>query len=220
VLGHVFNPVSFWLAFDAQDRLRAFVAEVTNTFGDRLSYLCHREDRGPIGPGDALVAEKALHVSPFQPVEGRYTFRMRISADRIAIRIDYARGPGEGGLVATLSGPRRPLTDGAIIGALLRRPLGARRVLALIHWQALKLWWKGARYRRRPAPPEGEIRPPGVDPAPLACVSEARTGIEEGERHARVAGETVLADGRLRGAGACACPPTQPRRHRAGAERA
>jgi hypothetical protein len=41
--------------------------------------------------------------------------------------------------------------------ALLRRPLGSRRVLALIHWQALKLWWKGARFRARPAPPADEV---------------------------------------------------------------
>jgi DUF1365 family protein len=40
---------------------------------------------------------------------------------------------------------------------MLRRPLGARRVLALIHWQALKLWIKGALYRPRPAPPSEEI---------------------------------------------------------------
>jgi hypothetical protein len=155
VLGHVFNPVSFWLCRDAEERLIAVIPEVTNTYGDRHSYLCHHDDLRPIGPQDQLSARKLLHVSPFQPIEGGYQFRFDIRADRIGIWIDYRAG--NGGLIATLTGPRRRLTNGAILRAMLRRPLGARRVLALIHWQALKLWWKGATFRSRPLPPEEEI---------------------------------------------------------------
>ena len=151
VLGHVFNPVSFWLVHDAHGALRVAVAEVTNTYGDRHSYLCHRADLGPILPDDHLTAQKLLHVSPFQPVEGGYVFRFDIRPDRIGIWIDYSAG--KGGLIATLTGPRRALTNGAILAACLRRPFGSRRVLALIHWQALKLWWKGATFRSRPLPP-------------------------------------------------------------------
>ncbi|MEM9489817.1 MAG: DUF1365 family protein [Myxococcota bacterium] len=44
-----------------------------------------------------------------------------------------------------------------ILRAALRRPLGSRRVLALIHWQALKLWFKRATYRARPLPPNDEV---------------------------------------------------------------
>jgi hypothetical protein len=155
VLGHVFNPVSFWLCRDAEERLIAVIPEVTNTYGDRHSYLCHHDDLRPIGPQDQLSARKLLHVSPFQPIEGGYQFRFDIQADRIGIWIDYRAG--NGGLIATLTGPRRRLTNGAILRAMLRRPLGARRVLALIHWQALKLWWKGATFRSRPLPPGEEI---------------------------------------------------------------
>lgn len=150
VLGHVFNPVSFWLCYDGDD-LRAVIAEVTNTFGDRHSYLCTKDDGSAITAEDRIGAQKLLHVSPFQPVEGAYTFRFDIDAERIGIWIDY--GHEAGGLIATLCGPREPLTNAALVGSALRRPFGARRVLALIHWQALKLWWKGARYRTRPAPP-------------------------------------------------------------------
>ncbi|MBF9029602.1 DUF1365 family protein [Rhodobacterales bacterium HKCCE3408] len=155
VLGHVFNPVSFWLAHDAEDRLRVVIAEVTNTFGDRHSYLCHRDDLAPIESSDVIEARKVFHVSPFQPVAGGYRFRFDIGPDRVAIRIEYTEG--NGGLIATLTGPRRPLTDAAILGACLRRPFGSRRVLGLIHWQALKLWWKGAQYRPRPVPPAEEV---------------------------------------------------------------
>ena len=155
ILGHVFNPVSFWLCHDDRDRLRVVIAEVTNTYGDRHSYLCHRDDLAPLTREDTVSARKIFHVSPFQPVEGGYTFRFDIRPDKIGIWIDYSAG--NGGLIATLTGPRRPLTNGAILRAGLRRPLGSRRVLALIHWQALKLWWKGAKFRFRPAPPADEV---------------------------------------------------------------
>lgn len=155
VLGHVFNPVAFWLCHDAQGAIRVIIAEVTNTFGDRHSYLCHRDDLQPITATDRLQAQKVFHVSPFQRIEGKYEFRFDIRADRIGIWIDFTGG--NGGVIATLVGPRRPLTTGGLVRAALRRPFGSRRVLALIHWQALKLWWKGARYHPRPDPPVNEI---------------------------------------------------------------
>lgn len=155
VLGHVFNPVSFWLCEDDCGGLLAVIAEVTNTFGDRHSYLCHKPCLTPITPSDRLQASKIFHVSPFQPVEGGYVFRFDIRPDRLGIWIDYSQQ--DGGLIATLTGHRRALGNGSILRAALRRPLGSRRVLALIHWQALRLWWKKAGYRLRPAPPEGEV---------------------------------------------------------------
>jgi DUF1365 family protein len=155
LLGHVFNPVSFWLAWDASGGLAAVIAEVTNTFGDRHSYIVRHEDGRAIDPADELVAEKIFHVSPFQPVGGEYRFTFDITDRRIAIRINYVQG--EGGVVATLAGPRKPLTNRSILWAALRRPFGSRRVLALIHWQALKLFVKGAKYRARPKPPQAEV---------------------------------------------------------------
>ncbi len=155
VLGHVFNPVSFWLCHDAAGDLRVVVAEVSNTFGDRHSYLCHRPDLTPITREDRISAQKIFHVSPFQPVSGGYEFRFDITAERIGIWIDYSQG--NGGLIATLTGPRAPLTNGAILRVCLRRPFGSRRVLALIHWQALKLWLKRAPFFTRPEPPEQDV---------------------------------------------------------------
>jgi uncharacterized protein len=155
ILGHVFNPVSFWLCHDDAGVLRVVIAEVTNTYGDRHSYLCHHNDLRPITKGETMQAKKLMHVSPFQPVEGGYTFRFDITPESIGIWIDYARG--NGGLIATLTGDRKPLTNASILRAAVRRPLGSRRVLALIHWQALKLWWKGVPFRSRPKAPASEV---------------------------------------------------------------
>lgn len=155
VLGHVFNPVSFWLCYDDENALRVVISEVTNTYGDRHSYLCFREDREPITPSDRLEAQKIFHVSPFQRTEGGYAFRFDIRDDRVGIWIDLT--DGNGGVTATLVGPRKPLQAAGVLRALLRRPFGSRRVLALIHWQAVKLWWKGATFRSRPEPPGQEV---------------------------------------------------------------
>ena len=155
VLGHVFNPVSFWLCHNKADQLCAVIAEVSNTFGDRHSYLCHHPDLRPITTKEKINAEKVFHVSPFQPLTGAYTFQFDITADAIDIEIDYTTPSG--GVVATLSAERRLMTNRSILGALVRRPFGSRRVLALIHWQALKLWWKGARFNVRPEPPDTEV---------------------------------------------------------------
>lgn len=155
VLGHVFNPVSFWLCHDAVGDLRVVIAEVTNTFHHRHSYLCHRDDHAPITRDDVMTAKKILYVSPFQPVAGGYAFRFDITPARMGIWIDYSAG--DGGLLATLVGKRAPLTNLAILAAGLRRPLGSRRVLALIHWQALKLWWKGIGFSSPPKPPVDEV---------------------------------------------------------------
>ncbi|MEL6510997.1 MAG: DUF1365 domain-containing protein [Pseudomonadota bacterium] len=155
VMGHVFNPVSFWLCHDTEDRMCAVIAEVSNTFGDRHSYLCHHDDLREITREDTLQAAKIFHVSPFQQIEGGYTFRFDIRDDKIGIWIDYMAG--NGGLIATLTGKRVPLTNTGIVKACLRRPFGSRRVLGLIHWQALKLWAKGARYNVRPEPPAQDV---------------------------------------------------------------
>jgi DUF1365 family protein len=155
VLGRVFNPVSFWLAHDRAGALRAVIAEVNNTFGDRHSYLCTLPGQRPITRSDRLTAAKVFHVSPFQAVAGGYRFRFDIRDDRIGIWIDY-RGP-HGRLYATLTGRRRPLTTAGLAGALLRRPFGAARVLGLIHWQALRLWRRGATFHSRPEPPDEEV---------------------------------------------------------------
>ena len=155
ILGHVFNPVSFWLCRDADDALVTVIAEVTNTFGDRHSYLCAHSDLRPIEPYDRMRAQKIFHVSPFQPIEGGYEFRFDIRDDKIGIWIDYSQS--EGGLIATLTGSRTTLSNATILRMLWRRPFGSRRVLALIHWQALRLWLKKAVYRARPEPPNYEI---------------------------------------------------------------
>lgn len=146
-----FNPVSFWIALRGDSPV-AYLAEVNNTFGDRHCYFCGHPDFRPIAPSDVLTAEKLMHVSPFQKVEGQYRFNFDWSDEAIDIRIEYQNGSH--GVLATLVGQRQPATNRSLAWAALRRPFGAARVVALIHWQALKLWMKRAPFAPRPAPPK------------------------------------------------------------------
>ncbi len=93
-----------------------------------------------------------MHVSPFQKVQGQYRFTFDISNTAISIRINYENG--EQGVLATLTGKRKPASNGSLLKAALFRPLGAIRVLALIYWQAIILYVKHAPFMRKPPPPE------------------------------------------------------------------
>lgn len=153
-LGYWFNPVSFWLAFRGDDLL-AVIAEVSNTFGQRHSYLCTAPGLAPIRPGDEITAAKVFHVSPYQDVQGEYRFRFALTAGRIAIRIAHI--DGDQGLIAVMQGTPAPLTTRALIFAAFARPGGALRVLGAIYWHALRLKLKGARYRPLPPAPGHEV---------------------------------------------------------------
>ena len=155
VLGHVFNPVSFWFVLDSHDRLRAAIAEVNNTYGERHSYLCHHPDFRSIEKGDSLLCNKIFHVSPFQPVEGAYTFKFDITEEKIGVWINF-QAEGEG-VYATLTGKRLRLTNARILRTAIMRPLGSLRVLSLIYYQALKLKLKGAVFRPLPEAPTEEV---------------------------------------------------------------
>lgn len=156
VLGYVFNPVSFWFCEDRAGRLRAILAEVNNTFGERHCYLLAHADARPIAPGEMLETRKVFHVSPFCTLRGGYRFRfLAQGAQRIA-RIDYADEAGPL-LVTSLAGRGAPLGSRAIVGALLRHPLMTFGVIARIHWQALKLWAKRVPFQPKPVLPLEEI---------------------------------------------------------------
>lgn len=152
VLGYVFNPVSFWLCHDGEGALRAVLAEVNNTFGERHNYLVAHPDGRPIRAGDTLEASKAFHVSPFFPVQGRYRFRFAAGSRFSAAFIDYddAEGPA---LRTSVSGRAAPFGTRSLLRAFFGYPAFTVGVVARIHYQALKLWWKGVPFFSKPSPP-------------------------------------------------------------------
>lgn len=156
VLGYVFNPVSFWLCHDQAGGLRAVVCEVSNTFGEHHCYLLAHPDRRPIRAGETLAAPKAFHVSPFCEVSGSYSFRFRVGEDASHIGIDYRDREGTL-LLTSVWGEAKPYGTGNLLRAFFLYPWMTFGVIARIHYQALKLWWKGVPFFSKPAPPEREL---------------------------------------------------------------
>ena len=152
MLGYTFKPVSFWYCHRADGSLRAIVAEVNNTFGERHCYLLDAP-----GYGNELLAQKCFHVSPFCRVEGRYRFRfMRTQRDgqqRTVVRVDH--DDAEGPLIQTsVSGTLQAICPAALHRALWHYPAMTLMVMARIHWQALQLWLKRVRFFRKPPAPD------------------------------------------------------------------
>jgi DUF1365 family protein len=165
ILGYVFNPISVWYCFDARGQLRAALAEVSNTFGERHNYLVAHPDQHPIEPGDWLTSRKVFHVSPFCEVKGHYRFRFEQVAGRAFAQIDYydsgdttdAAANDAGKLiVTTMHGAAEPLTSGAALRAFVSHPLMTFGVVVRIHWHALKLWLKQVPFFTKPEPPTFE----------------------------------------------------------------
>ncbi len=147
LLGFVFNPVSFWFCHDRDGRTIAILAEVNNTFGGTHSYLLHRGGE-PLKAGEELRADKCLHVSPFNTVEGGYRFRFSLHGASAVQRahIDYDDAEGEV-LRTAISGTPKPWSTSALLSAFLRMPALTLGVVVRIHWQALRLWLKGVPFR-------------------------------------------------------------------------
>jgi DUF1365 family protein len=152
VFGYAFNPVSFWFCHDRDGQLRALLAEVRNTFGERHSYLLSANGNAPIAANTRLMCRKVLHVSPFCRVEGGYAFRVREASNSASVSIDYH--DADGLLIRTALGGRlTPLTRASALAALLRQPLLTVGVIARIHWQALRLALKKVPFHgKHPAP--------------------------------------------------------------------
>jgi DUF1365 family protein len=161
VLGYVFNPVSFWFCHNASDQLTAIIAEVNNTFGERHSYVLKPANQDEIIWGVNLSAEKVFHVSPFFNVEGNYLFRFmrqsnNSSAPRQVSRIEYFE-KGVRVLMTSVSGTEFPLDWKSKCKAIASFPFLTFGVITKIHWQALKLWLKGAHFYKKPKPPSIQI---------------------------------------------------------------
>lgn len=159
VLGHVFDPISWWFCHHLDGSLAFVVAEVNNTFGDRTCELLELEPDERPGVRRAS-ATKRMHVSPFLPVEGmtyRFTFVER--GDRLTTHIDVDDPHGRI-LDATQSGRQVPLTARRLARVAVTHPLMPLRTVLAIHWQAVKLWCKRVPFHRRPSPPlDAALRP-------------------------------------------------------------
>ena len=158
VLAYVFNPLSLYFCYHADGGLSAILYEVSSTFGERHTYLVPTDGAGAEG-ADAEVrqsAAKRLHVSPFMDMDLSYDFRVQPPGDKVRVVIDTHDAEGLL-LAASFAGRRRELTDRNLLSACATHPLLTLKVVAAIHWEALKLVLKGVRLRGGPPAPDASV---------------------------------------------------------------
>jgi len=150
VLGHVFDPISVFWCFDAHHALACIVAEVHNTYGERHVYLLR------LDPSGVSEADKALHVSPFFDVSGRYELRFELSPETVSSTV-ILRREGKVAFTATFRGRPRPATPMAVMGQIVRKPLMPQQISAMIRVHGIWLWLRRLPILRRPIhhPQEG-----------------------------------------------------------------
>ena len=168
VLGYRFNPVSFYFCFDDAGAPVAALAEVTNTFREMKTYF--------LGPGMQdgafrLRIPKFFYVSPYSDVDVAFDFRLDPPGERLVAQIDDYAGRDRT-LASAVTGVRRALTGTRLAWWTAKYPLITLRIIARIHWQALRLRLKGIpwfakaargadqRDLRRPHASLAPVRPP------------------------------------------------------------
>jgi DUF1365 family protein len=160
LLGFTFNPLSVYFCHRADGELALIIYEVRNTFGDIHPYVI------PVSPGELSAAgirqtqDKLFYVSPFIAPPG----------DDVRLRIleTDAEGPL---LAATFHGRRRALTSGALLRSFVTLPLVTFKIVAAIHWEALRIWLKGVRLVPRP------LAAPGAGANSVLASSDSRAYI-------------------------------------------
>ncbi len=145
LLGYAFNPISFYFCHDAQGRLGAVLHQVKNTFGGQVGYVM------PVATEAGAIrqsAPKTMHVSPFFDMQGGYQFTLTPPGERFVVSIEY--GAEVKRLTAAMRLRGQPFSDAALLRQALLIPFTSFKVIAAIHWQALKLFLRGAKFHAIP----------------------------------------------------------------------
>lgn len=141
-LGYAFNPISFYYCYDEAGVLGAVLHQVKNTFGDQIGYLMP-----VLGPGMIRQsAPKKMFVSPFFDMQGGYRFALTGPEDRLNVTIVYGT-PEEKRMTAAMSLKEMPFGLSSLLRLSVQMPFTPMKVIIAIHWQALKLWIRGAAFR-------------------------------------------------------------------------
>lgn len=136
-LGIYFSPVNFYYVYDRQGEWRYLLAEVSNTpWNERHYYAIPATESG------CFEHQKAFHVSPFNPIEQTYRWRIKPLDRSLNVHLECHRGSKE--FEATMAMKKTPLRSNNLIRHLIATPVMAVKVLVGIYWHALKLWIKGA----------------------------------------------------------------------------
>ena len=155
--GYGFNPVSFFYCFSSEgEELEAVVAHVTSTpWGETHSYVVTPDraslrDQEPCTSAIVNSADKALHVSPFMPMDLQHEFRFEVPSPRLRVHMTD-RQAGRSIFTVDLDMQRREISTTGLARALAKYPVMTARVVVGIYYQALRLYLKRTPYHLHPA---------------------------------------------------------------------
>lgn len=171
--GYVFNPVSFYYCFDASgSRVEFVVAEITNTpWKERHAYVLEVADAATHGRAWEWSFAKQFHVSPFNPMNQSYAWRLGAPDDKLYVHMEnQSDQSGSTIFDATLSLTRTPITSASLARMLAVYPALTARVVASIYWHALRLRLKGLPFIPHPKwtspAPSSDVPSPSTAPSP------------------------------------------------------
>jgi len=144
IFGYVFNPLSVFFIYDESSRLIAILYEVKNTFGEQHTYVFKTEDEKVI----INDCSKKFHVSPFIEMQCHYYFRVLKPSDKMSVIIDQKDKDGKL-LYASQDGKASELNEKNLLTSYISHPLMTFKIIAAIHYEALKLWFKGIKIIKR-----------------------------------------------------------------------
>lgn len=147
-MGYLFNPVSFYYLFDKEDQPFACIAEVCNTFGEMKLYVMNHEQL--VGDTFSAMVPKNFYVSPFSKASTWFHFILKVPGEKMLQRVDdYTHEKGDRFLLSAISGVKEKWTDFNMLKHFFSIPFVTLKVIALIHWQALKIYLKNTPYYKK-----------------------------------------------------------------------
>jgi DUF1365 family protein len=144
--GYIFSPVSFYYCFDRAGKFRAMFSEVNNTFGDQKMYYCKIDN--PEAELFLDVQRKNYYISPFISYDNDLRWQFKIPGEKIMMAIDSIKNDRVE-LKTLVTGNRKELNNTSLLWALLRYPMVTLMIIALVHYQALRLFIKKIKFYRK-----------------------------------------------------------------------
>lgn len=143
-----FAPLSLWYGYDLNGTLKGIIYEVRNTFGERHCYVAAAH-----GERSVHYADKNFHVSPFFDVSGQYRFTLREPGSSLDVVVENMKD-GTRTHLANIKARILDATNSNFLKLALKNPMSTIGVTVGIHWQALLLWMRGAKYFSKPEKPK------------------------------------------------------------------
>ena len=144
VLGYVFNPLSVFYCYDG-NILKAILYEVKNTFNEQHTYIF------PVNNSSKIITQqcnKKFYVSPFIEMNTFYNFRLTEPDENIRILIKQTDKEGKV-LVACQVGNKQTMSFKNLLVNFFTHPMMTFKIMISIHYEALRIWKKGAIFQKR-----------------------------------------------------------------------